>query len=82
MREDSGKSGSEWGHFYLVRKIAAESDPGAAYGTDEIPAVGEFSNLKRLAEAEVTKLITGRAFHKLNLKITSHLSLRKALQAV
>jgi hypothetical protein len=68
--------------FYLIGEIAAESDPRATDGADQVSTVGELPNLNRLAESEVPKLVAAGTFQSADLKITPNLSLSETQQAV
>jgi len=69
-------------HLDLICQITAHGQAGTTDGANQVAPAGEFPNLQGFAESEVPKLITAGAFQIPDLKITTHLGLSEALEAV
>jgi len=69
-------------HLDLIRQITAHGQTGTTDGANQVAPAGEFPNLEGFAKSKVSKLIAAGAFQIPDLKITTHLGLSKALEAV
>jgi hypothetical protein len=60
------------GNENLLGKLAADRHFRAAHGADEVAAVGDFTELHLLTEAEITKAVTGRAVEGADAHVAIH----------